>query len=321
MTLIATVLTSTFSLQVSDRRITSGGKAWDSENKAICASSSDGVFSIACTGRAYLDNRRIDLWVATVIGDMPVENFTTENIIQTLCRELNELFVKLPPETASDELTLVISGFDGTGSFLATVSNFWTPRGPRQIPLLPFAITKQHARIVDGSGPVIFACCGAEWGCHPRPQRLMRIAVKRGWFTFRVDRDVDMFERRIVQFVQHGSRHYSTVGRSCLAVMLADTQPIYARCTSYAPDGHTSLFIPQVVTEHVAMHDWDISINGSIIHPEGMLKVRKFHNDGIDLVGLRPTESGVFARIGNAFDIALPPRLACDKTLIGPVME
>lgn len=312
MTLIATIVTPTFCMQVSDRRMTGpAGQHWDAENKAVCVKTLDGMFSIACTGSAYLGTsnnlKRTDRWIASVLGDIPIDTFTTTSALSNLTQRLNDLFAILPPNSADTEVTFAISGFIDDHGFLAFISNRHTPHGPKQFPSLPFILHHEVTEVRGDEHKLLYSILGAEWSNDPRALRFMRLIVKHGWIQFDSHDTADRLVRRLVQFIQHGQRHNHTIGRNCLAVICVNASPAKFKCTAHASNGSSSLFLPQVVTPLIELQDWQPVQLGDVVSCEGQLRLRTSKHSGFQLCAWGNDASGPFIRLAETVDVASAP--------------
>jgi hypothetical protein len=123
MTLIQTLFSNDFVIQVSDRRLTkSGGGVFDDDyTKLICWNQS---FTAGFTGLARIDDagkKSTAEWIAEVLSDYPV----FEMGVEALRHEAEERIKKLPKLRTDKRLAVVIAGFDQRGvPLVAQVANF-----------------------------------------------------------------------------------------------------------------------------------------------------------------------------------------------------
>ncbi|BBX53148.1 hypothetical protein GCM10009645_54020 [Mycolicibacterium poriferae] len=123
MTLIQTLLTDKYVLQVSDRRLTRGGELFDDHhNKAVCWL---GCMAAAFTGFAFADYEMkypVSLWIADVLR-WHVDNV---NAINELVLGASKIVFDLAPYFEKRKLSIVLAGIaPGTGfAYCARISNF-----------------------------------------------------------------------------------------------------------------------------------------------------------------------------------------------------
>jgi hypothetical protein len=101
MTLILTVATPAYALQVGDRLVSRGGRPHDPlSNKSVVFRGADGLLAFGYTGPAFLDGVPTDTWIADVLsggscadhtgavayGAFPIRDVGTT--LRTLCRRL-----------------------------------------------------------------------------------------------------------------------------------------------------------------------------------------------------------------------------------------
>jgi hypothetical protein len=112
MTLIQTLLSPTRILQVSDRRLTKGGKPVnDSTNKVVswCAK-----FTVAFTGPAFMDLKQKNLptseWIASTMAENGDGGGDVATVVEMLQASLNAKLAELP-STWDKRMTVTMSGF------------------------------------------------------------------------------------------------------------------------------------------------------------------------------------------------------------------
>jgi hypothetical protein len=200
----------------------------------------------------------------------------------------------------------VVSGFRGNEAFLGTISNYWTPKGRRAFPCLPFTVATNIAKAIGDDHQALFSVCGAEWAGDRRVDRFFRIAMDRQWFDVLSHQDALDLERRLVEFVQHGQRRIRSIGKNCITALTANTRPIAFRCLAYSADGRTSPFMPNVITEHLAIVEGDVAANGMKVESQFAIRIRKQH-DGLDVMSFGTSDYGPVVRIAGKVDVAMAP--------------
>ena len=131
MTLIQTLLTPNYVMQVSDRRLTRGGKFHDGHfNKAV---SWHGCMTAAFTGFAYTDCQEtnpVSLWIADVLR----WHYDTGSAIDALLIGATKIAFDLASCWEKRKLSIVLAGVPpGSGfAYLARISNFES--GPDKFP-------------------------------------------------------------------------------------------------------------------------------------------------------------------------------------------
>lgn len=132
MTLIQTVFTNDFILQVSDRRLTKGfdrnkSIIIDDEN-ATKLVSWNSTFTVGFTGLARIDRRQTEptsLWIAKTICDYPLFEWGMAAL-----RDEAEKRIRPLPKPWDRRLAVVVGGFDARrGPVVGLVTNFDTETG------------------------------------------------------------------------------------------------------------------------------------------------------------------------------------------------
>ena len=162
MTLIQTVVTGDFVMQVSDRRLTKGLD----RNKSVVVDDEDATklvcwnnnFTAGFTGLARMDRRQTEptaLWIAKVLSECPTFEYGLDAL-----RLAAQKQIKLLPKLWDRRLAIVIVGFDLRGTpLLGQVSNFDTTTG-RSTDLDAFrgvglSMNNQSAIAVHSAGAIL----------------------------------------------------------------------------------------------------------------------------------------------------------------------
>ncbi|MDA8188241.1 MAG: hypothetical protein M0T85_08880 [Dehalococcoidales bacterium] len=129
MTLIITAVSRDGIVQVSDRRLTKDGQAYDdSSNKAVCVSCSDGRLAISYAGLAEIGGQRTDEWLADCLASMVDDQTDTLSVLEVLQKRSTSAFGHLRIPQEHKELTFVLAGPRPHGAIFGYVSNVldWT---------------------------------------------------------------------------------------------------------------------------------------------------------------------------------------------------
>jgi len=125
MTLIASVVTSDFVAQVSDRRLTKDGKPFDDEvNKAVVVCSH---MAFGYSGLAYLSQKRVDDWLVEVLLQTKIGRIS--DIFHHVIGEAKKELAVIPLSATDKRLAILVTGWVQANKggryvpFISTITN------------------------------------------------------------------------------------------------------------------------------------------------------------------------------------------------------
>lgn len=241
MTLIITVLADDAVVQVSDRRLTSGGSIVPKpENKALCVSCSDANFTVSFTGLARIHGMPTTDWTLGQLTCMKAGALDFPTILGQLRDKLTAAWAGLSVHGRTAGITFAFAGFGRAGPFYGLLSNIEDAKGTR-LPTVNAAFqsgiwlrNKKRLRkldiVVNGAEEAVVGTIDAAIP-----------AVRRRFLRHTADKRAEM----LVELVRRAADHPTIgkyIGKECMSVVVPASgdfitryHPVAAEAVHYAP--------------------------------------------------------------------------------------
>jgi hypothetical protein len=224
MTLVLSVATPAYGLQVSDRLVSKGGSPWDPlANKTVVFRATDGLVAFGYTGLAYMErNEPTDTWIAELVsgtslgdgGTLRFGGFPVRDVGATL-RSLRDRVDAREFERHRCEITAVGWQWDGKRDFAPVRSVLWV-LASRKTTLEWEQLIPRHPD--RGQAPVTLRATGNWPHEHDAGQKLLERILAAG-------SDWELVLGLLVDAIRSASAlSPGTIGPHCMAALLRPWQ-------------------------------------------------------------------------------------------------